>query len=401
MKNIDLANWLEHCSEYIIMVEDPLGPAIFEGILHMATTGQTDMLDTILDSAARNAVTRNNSLDSLLESVYAIKLVIWGRLEVEIDPEQVWDLLMGLEIIFQSVVIILAESYTAALRETHHRLILEATQLSMETEKKVMNYATQLARANRQLAHLEKAKTDFISIAAHELKTPLTVVQGYIDMLLEKNQTSSTENDDRLLNALAYGNQRLTSIVDDLLDVSAIETNSLALHFESVVLDSLIMDLVKLISKTTASRQHHFQTDIDPDLPVISTDPKRLYQVLERLLYNAVKYTPDGGKITLTACLESFSDREVDFIKIGIADTGIGISPEDREHIFDKFYRVGEVDLHSTGQVKFRGAGPGLGLSIAKGIVEALQGQMWAESPGYDEINCPGSTFYLRLPVST
>ncbi|MFQ5578624.1 MAG: sensor histidine kinase, partial [Anaerolineae bacterium] len=240
------------------------------------------------------------------------------------------------------------------------------------------------------------AKTDFISIAAHELKTPLTVVQGYIDMLVE---SAGPERNAQLLDRIAGGTARLAAIVNDLLDVSAIETGSLDVRFEPVMVDSIVKLLLDQKTAATQSRRLTLRAELEPELPVIYSDPRRLHQILERLAGNAIKYTPDGGTITITAGLESGGGDDAPWVKLEVADTGIGIAPEDRDHIFDKFYRVGQTELHSTGRVKFKGAGPGLGLSIAKGIVEALNGQLWVESPGYDEVNCPGSTFYLRLPA--
>jgi signal transduction histidine kinase len=128
-------------------------------------------------------------------------------------------------------------------------------------------------------------------------------------------------------------------------------------------------------------------------------DTHRIHQVFANLLGNAIKYTPDGGAIKLSAQIVQGDTSTLEFIQVTITDTGIGIAPEDLPHIFDKFYRVGEVELHSTGKTKFKGGGPGLGLVIVKGIVEAHEGRIWAESPGYDEKKCPGSKFHVMLPI--
>jgi signal transduction histidine kinase len=121
---------------------------------------------------------------------------------------------------------------------------------------------------------------------------------------------------------------------------------------------------------------------------------------LSHLIQNAIKYTPDEGQIRITGRLLGEGMLPQDqTIEIIVADTGIGIAPHDLERVFEKFYRAGDVMLHSTGKTKFRGAGPGLGLTIARGIVEAHGGRIWAESPGYDEETCPGSQFHVVLPV--
>jgi len=134
------------------------------------------------------------------------------------------------------------------------------------------------------------------------------------------------------------------------------------------------------------------------DLPICSGDPDLLYKVFDHLVNNAIKYTPDGGKITITG--RAVQDDELGpCVEVSVDDTGIGIEPQDIDLIFEKFYRTGETALHSSGTTKFKGGGPGLGLAIAQGIVLAHGGRIWAESPGCDEETCPGSRFVVRLPI--
>jgi signal transduction histidine kinase len=128
-------------------------------------------------------------------------------------------------------------------------------------------------------------------------------------------------------------------------------------------------------------------------------DPQRVYQIFEYVIGNAVKYTPDGGSITIAIeLLEAPADVER-FVEVSIIDTGIGIAPEDIPHLFDKFYSKTDISRHSSGRTKFKGGGSGLGLSVVKGIVEAHGGKIMVESPGYDEDSCPGTTVRVFLPV--
>ena len=399
MKNPTLAVWLEHCLEFVNQAEDPLSAVIFEGVLHAADTGRFTMLESILSGAAHNAVAVDRPLESLLNSIHITKMVLWGRLEAEIDPAQVWDMSVALETLFQEALIIATAGYTKALTESHQRHAAEAARLSQKAEQKVMSYATELARANRELARLEQAKSDFISIAAHELKTPLTIVQGYADMLLEQELSHVSEKTQKTVRGIAVGAERMNDIINSLLDMSAIETASLSVSAEPVVIEDLLKTLFEQANPVAKSRHHTLTINLKTALPIIQTDPKRLYQALAQLTSNAIKFTPDGGQIIITAYQTTDNKTGDDFIEIEVTDTGIGIAPEDKEHVFDKFFRVGKTNLHSSGKVKFKGAGPGLGLSIVKGIVERLNGQIWAESQGYDEVNFPGSTFHLRLPV--
>jgi signal transduction histidine kinase len=122
-------------------------------------------------------------------------------------------------------------------------------------------------------------------------------------------------------------------------------------------------------------------------------DPERLVLVFQKVISNGIKYTPDGGTITVSARdLPGFTD-------VTIHDTGIGIAPENLTRIFDKFASLGDVATHSSGKIKFKGGGPGLGLAIAKGFIEAHGGSIWAESQGWDEKNLPGSTFHIMIPM--
>ena len=125
----------------------------------------------------------------------------------------------------------------------------------------------------------------------------------------------------------------------------------------------------------------------------IYVDSLRIAQALRNVLNNAIKYTPDNGKIAI-------SGRTLPgFIEVTVSDTGIGISPENQTVIFEKFGQLGSVGLHSSGKTKFKGGGPGLGLPIARGILEAHGGSIWVESEGYDEKKCPGSTFHIMIPA--
>ncbi len=134
-------------------------------------------------------------------------------------------------------------------------------------------------------------------------------------------------------------------------------------------------------------------------LPVITADTELLHKAFYHVIMNAIKFTPDGGQIIISGntITEAPNPPEVE---ITVRDTGIGIAKENQEVVFEKFYQTGEVLMHSSGKTKFKGGGPGLGLAIARGIVEAHGGRIWLESPGYDEETKPGTTVFVRLPVN-
>ena len=149
-----------------------------------------------------------------------------------------------------------------------------------------------------------------------------------------------------------------------------------------------------------AERQLSLEMENLEGLPLIAGDPALLLKVFQNLVSNAIKYTPDGGRITLRGG-RVVDARLGECVEVQVQDTGIGIDPDHQELIFEKFYQTGTVALHSTGETKFMGGGTGLGLAIVRGIVNAHGGRIWVESPGHDQVSCPGSTFFVRrLPLA-
>jgi len=201
---------------------------------------------------------------------------------------------------------------------------------------------------------------------------------------------------DSLLKGVNTGISRLRHIIDDMIDVSLIDNNLLTLNFQPIWVSHLLDLLKNETRKVIAERKQNLViNDFTGSDLWIYADSERLYQALHNVLTNAIKYTPDKGTITLNGRLLP------GFIEITVADTGIGISPEHQALIFEKFGQLGQAELHSSGRTKFKGGGPGLGLPITRGIIEAHGGTIWVESEGYDEVKCPGSIFHILLPSRT
>lgn len=291
-----------------------------------------------------------------------------------------------------------ADQAAVALRNT--RLYEELVQLNQELEQRVELRTRELAHLNEDLAKLDRKKSDFITIAAHELKTPLTLVQGYAEMLSEggiRGLDSSAL--DMVVNGIVKGTGRLRSIIEDIIDVALIDTEVLMLSLEPISLSNVIeMALSDLIKAAEERSQTITVLDLE-HVPAIEADALRLHQVFINVIGNAVKYTPDGGRIEIASRVLPGADGQSQWVEMVVSDTGVGINVEDQDHIFDKFYRIESPDLHSTGKTKFMGAGPGLGLTIARGIVQAHGGRIWVESPGFDPQACPGSHFHILLPL--
>jgi signal transduction histidine kinase len=134
------------------------------------------------------------------------------------------------------------------------------------------------------------------------------------------------------------------------------------------------------------------------ELPAFPADQQLLRKALDNIVINAIKFTPDGGLVTIGTSIAT-DEQLGECVEIRIHDTGIGIDPANHKIIFEKLTQVGKVELHSSGRTKYKGGGPGLGLAIAAGIIRAHNGRIWVESPAHDETTFPGSTFFIRLPV--
>jgi len=255
-----------------------------------------------------------------------------------------------------------------------------------------------LDKANRDLERLDQTKSDFISIASHELRTPLTTMIGYTEMLVE--DTSLPENALIMLKGISKGTKRLHEIMDSMFDIAQIDTRTLQIHLTPVDTSILIKEVGLSLDKSFKERKQSLTIDIPP-LPQIKADPNLLKKLFQHLLTNAIKFTPNNGKVTITAkTLIHNTDLPNGGVQITVSDTGVGVDPDSREIIFSKFYQPGELTKHSTSKTRFKGGGSGLGLALSKGIVEAHGGHIWVESAGYDEITFPGSQFHVLLPMS-
>jgi signal transduction histidine kinase len=265
-----------------------------------------------------------------------------------------------------------------------------------EMETRVAHISSEMDKAQKQMERVDRSKSAFISVAAHELKTPITLIDGYAAMMEDMIQEGRGIPLDSMLTGMQNGIKRLRTIVDDMLDVSLIDNELLSLNFQPIQIEKMLAALKIEMEETIAARNQTLEIEpFEGSKHWIYVDPVRIMQTIRNIINNAVKYTPDGGRITI-------SGRTLPgMIEVTIADTGIGISQEDQAVIFEKFGQLGRVDLHSSGKTKFKGGGPGLGLPIARGILEAHGGSIWVESEGYDEEACPGSTFHVLIPIRT
>jgi signal transduction histidine kinase len=261
----------------------------------------------------------------------------------------------------------------------------------------------ELEDANKQMEKLDSVKTDFITIASHELRTPLAQIRGYTDILDALNEQGMLNQDQTtgMVTNLRKATERTEELIAAMLDVSQIDVNAMDLRFAQTTPESVVRLAIEPLTDAIKQRKLTLSARGLRGLPPIEADMQRLVQAFRNVVVNAIKFTPDGGRIEITASLSPTQQEGApDQILVAIADTGVGINKENLELIFEKFYRAYDPSLHSTGAYKFMGAGPGLGLTIARGVVEGHGGKIWAESPGHNMETCPGSTFYILLPVS-
>lgn len=227
------------------------------------------------------------------------------------------------------------------------------------------------------LKELERVKSEFIATVSHDLRTPLTAIQGYIDLLPRVGPL--TEQQREFITRLQRSLSSVTQLVTDLLEIGRVEVG-FDLEMSQVDLGALINEAVAELRPEADAKRQHLQVNVPVDLEPITGNPRRLRQVIVNLVSNAVKYTPENGHITVSVA------ESQEHVSISVTDDGIGIPLADQPFIFDKFFRVDSPETRDI-------PGTGLGLSIVKSIVEKHRGRVWVEStPGQ------GSTFTVLLP---
>jgi signal transduction histidine kinase/DNA-binding response OmpR family regulator len=255
-----------------------------------------------------------------------------------------------------------------------------------------------LMESQAELEELNRLKSDFIAIVSHELRTPLASIMGYVDLMLDEETGPRNEEQTQYLGVIERNAERLSRLINDILDISRIEAGRIDLAM-------VPLDVVKIAKETVVTMHPQAQAkgiemtvSMAEGLPLIQGDPDRIRQVLVNVLGNAIKFTPQGGRVEISGrCLAAGEQSPppgpelataTDWLLVSVTDTGVGIVTEELDRIFDRFYQVGGFADRS-------GGGSGLGLSIARGIVEAHGGLVWAQSAGENQ----GSTFTFALPV--
>jgi signal transduction histidine kinase len=277
--------------------------------------------------------------------------------------------------------------------DRHYHLERHVQQIVENLENKVR----EMERANSRLTRLERMKNDFLTVASHELRTPLTLISGYSNLLEKRLKMENAEMLTPVVQTaerLNKGVQRMQYVVDEIIRVSRVSSGMLNLKIELVEPVELANDVKEYYQAICEERSLTIHLDDSlHNLPPLHLDPQQIKTALENVVGNAIKYTPDGGHIYIS------TRHNGQWVMILVRDTGIGIPKREQQRIFEQFYVLGSLEHHSTSKLAYRGGGLGVGLAIAKGIMEAHEGRIWVDSPGQDEERLPGSTFYLAFPV--
>jgi signal transduction histidine kinase len=243
------------------------------------------------------------------------------------------------------------------------------------------------ARLYEEVKRANDAKSEFVSIVSHELKTPMTSIKGYTDLMIKGAAGPLSNLQQQFLNTVRSNVDRLSTLVGDLLEISRIETGRLKLDIKPVSMNEVIEETLRTTQHQIEEKDQSLDVTVPEDLPQVMGDRARLIQVMTNLVSNAYKYTPIGGHIFISA--HPKSNGTPGFVMCAVKDTGIGISAEDQAKLFTKFFRSGDPAVREV-------PGTGLGLSITKSLIEMHGGEIWVESQlGH------GTTFAFTVPVAS
>ncbi len=351
-------------------------------------------------------------IDLLAETVGSTRdtqlsaIQFWALTGIGYDAPAAYDWLTILRVLKQEIGQGLSRDFHPAdalrfwqeLDDVHTRALIEASQIASDMDR--TNVLEHMDGLRREIERFEQSKSNFIAVSAHELRTPLTILEGYANML--RIETTPSDRLRIFIDGLENGIQRMKIIINDLIDISLIDLQSIDLNYQQIDVERIVLLVSDSLNKYFSQRQ--VELIIMPFEGEQQTygDPEKLAKAFAKVFTNALKYTPDGGQVTVTGECTQLPEAAGDvagYVVVKVADTGIGIDVENLGAIFGRFATTSDVTLHSSSKTNFKGGGPGLGLPIVKGIMEAHGGRIWAESSGCDEEACPGSTFYLELPL--
>lgn len=255
-----------------------------------------------------------------------------------------------------------------------------------DTESSLIRINQQVYEMNAKLHQLDKLKDDFVSVASHELRTPMSAIRSYAWMALHRSDVPLSKTVEKYVARILMSTERLINLVNDMLNVSRIESGRVEINPEPVDLLLLVKDIVDELYYSKSEEKHIEFIVLEKPIPKVVADPEKLRQVFLNIVGNALKFTPHGGKIIF----DFFTDGRV--VEVSVSDTGVGIPKEDIPRLFHKFSR-----LDNSYTAAATSGGTGLGLYISKSLIELMHGRIWATSEGLDK----GTTITVALPIAT
>lgn len=260
--------------------------------------------------------------------------------------------------------------------------LIRSVKLEVKRKEELQIMSDRLTRANDQLRKLDNAKSEFISIASHQLRTPLAAIKGFLSLLLEGSYGKISPEHKEVMNKIYISNERLITLVEDMLNLSRIESGRMEYEFKKVKLEDVCSEIYDTFVLKAKDRKLKFELKL-PEKPVseVMTDRSKVLEVISNLVDNAIKYTPKGW-----VSIRIFQNGN--FVSVAVSDTGIGVPKEEIPYLFNKFSRGKDISRLNTG-------GTGLGLHVGKKMMEALHGSIRVESEGAGK----GSTFIIEVPV--
>lgn len=261
-------------------------------------------------------------------------------------------------------------------------LLIRGITKEVKAREKAEELTKELQEANQELKYMDKQKSKMLSIASHQFRSPLTSIEGYASMMKEGTYGEVPEHLEKPINRIFKSSKQLSHIVDDFLNISRIEQDRMEYDFKTANIQEIVENVIEEITPTAHDKGLEIEKTFDGNGPYKArVDVDKFTQVITNLIDNAIKYTQEGKIIVHLT-------HEDDTITVAVEDSGIGIDPEDKDKIFEQFSRADEAEDADV-------VGSGLGLYIAKQIVQAHDGEIWATSPGKGK----GSTFHVKIPA--
>ena len=333
-----------------------------EGMVVVDADGKIILVNTVAESLL--GITKNDIGRPIKEVVKNEHLLtLTKRIAIEKD-----------EVSEQDIELVSADESTKTVLRTSSAIV-------EDPNGNTVGMVTMLNDITKQ-KEIEQLKYQFLANVSHELRTPLVAIEKSVSLILSKStgEISTTQNE--FLSIAERNLKRLTLLINDLLDLSKLEARKTTINAEPTDLGKVIIDSVESLNNWAATKSINLIKSISPDLPVLAIDPNKIIQVLNNLIGNAIKFTPENGSITV----EAVPEKQTGVVKVSVSDTGVGIADQDLDKIFEKFYQSRE----SNSGVK----GTGIGLAIVKEIVELHKGKVWAESE-----KGKGSKLIFTLPI--